>query len=114
MPVIYLSGPMTGLPENNYPAFNRVAHELRGMGFEVVNPAENNLPVNSHWRAYMRAALSSLLRCDAVVLLPGWSASRGATIERRLCVDLDIRAWAIDDVRRDPAHVINALKHSKG
>ena len=37
--VVYLSGPMTGLPEFNYPAFNALASTLRGSGFVVNNPA---------------------------------------------------------------------------
>jgi hypothetical protein len=29
---IYIAGPMTGLPEFNYPAFNAEAQRLRGLG----------------------------------------------------------------------------------
>ncbi|MGE5607641.1 MAG: DUF4406 domain-containing protein, partial [Bacillota bacterium] len=37
---LYLSGPMSGLPEHNIPAFNAAAARLRRLGFCVVNPAE--------------------------------------------------------------------------
>ena len=37
---IYLSGPMSGLPELNFPAFHAEAARLRALGFEVVNPAD--------------------------------------------------------------------------
>lgn len=43
-PYIYLCGPMTGLPEYNYPAFHAAAAELRAQGWRVVNPAENAEP----------------------------------------------------------------------
>jgi hypothetical protein len=36
----HLSGPMSGLPEHNIPAFNAAAAQLRGLGFCVVNPVE--------------------------------------------------------------------------
>ncbi|MCY1527250.1 hypothetical protein D9M68_623110 [compost metagenome] len=38
---IYLAGPMTGLPEFNYPAFHAEAARLRALGYQVENPAEN-------------------------------------------------------------------------
>lgn len=37
---IYVSGPMTGKPEFNYPAFNAAAKRLRDEGHFVINPAE--------------------------------------------------------------------------
>lgn len=76
---IYIAGPMTGLPEYNYPAFNAEARVWRCRGFEVENPAEG--PDLPSWAAYMRRALRQLLTCDAICLLPGWTTSKGATVE---------------------------------
>lgn len=39
---IYDSGPMTGLPGLNFPAFDAAAKQLRAAGYDVVNPAELN------------------------------------------------------------------------
>ena len=39
---IYCAGPMTGLPELNFPAFHAEAARLRAFGYEVINPAEIN------------------------------------------------------------------------
>ena len=36
---IYISGPMTGMPEHNFPAFHAAADRLRKAGWSVVNPA---------------------------------------------------------------------------
>ena len=38
---IYLAGPMTGLPDHNFPAFRAAAEGLQQAGWEVVNPADN-------------------------------------------------------------------------
>lgn len=81
---IYIAGPMSGLPEANYPAFNTAAHRLRALGFEVENPAENPEPKCGTWLGYMRMAIRQLVTCDGVALLPGWRGSRGARIERWL------------------------------
>lgn len=83
---VYLSGPMTGLPDYNYPAFNAEAARLRAIGYVVENPAEN--PEQDSWRTYMRAALVQLLRCESLAMLPGWERSRGARIEYDLARDL--------------------------
>lgn len=78
---VYLAGPMTGLPDFNYPAFNAEAARLRALGYHVENPAENQKPVPETWENYLRAALRQMLTCDAVLLLPGFQSSRGAMLE---------------------------------
>lgn len=79
---IYISGPMTGLPDFNYPAFNAEAARLRALGYHVENPAEN--PPQDSWEAYMEVCIPQLLTCDTIALLPGWSESRGALRERQV------------------------------
>lgn len=81
---IYLSGPMTGLPDYNYPAFNAEAARLRALGYNVENPAENPLPADAPWHMCMRDAIRQLLTCDTVAFLPGWQVSRGANVEIEL------------------------------
>jgi hypothetical protein len=81
---IYIAGPMTGLPEYNYPAFNAEAKRLRALGWEVENPAENEAPSSGEWIDFMRLAIPQLMTCDIIVLLPGWIESRGARIEVRV------------------------------
>lgn len=76
---IYLAGPMSGLPDYNYPAFMAESDRLHRLGFHVENPATN--PEQEDWAGYLRVALTQLLTCEAVAVLPGWETSRGACLE---------------------------------
>ena len=79
---IYVAGPMTGIPEFNFPAFNAAAARLRAAGHEVINPAENEGGDTSKtWAYYMRQDLHHVLSVEAIAVLPGWQRSRGATLE---------------------------------
>lgn len=40
-PRVYIAGPMTGLPDFNYPLFHMAAARWRAAGWVVCNPAEN-------------------------------------------------------------------------
>jgi len=55
---IYIAGPMSGLPEFNYPAFHAADAELRALGHETLNPANN--PECDSWEGYMRAAIAQV------------------------------------------------------
>lgn len=78
---IYISGPMSGVKDFNFPAFNAAAAELRRMGHEVVNPAELGEHADWVWADYLKRDLKVLLDCDVVFALPGWRDSRGASLE---------------------------------
>lgn len=87
----YISGPMTGYPDNNFPAFNEYAALLREQGHEVVNPAEINVGLvepehgTPEWQAFyqacLRADIKELCGCNEIHLLPGWENSNGAHLE---------------------------------
>lgn len=86
---LYLAGPMTGLPQLNFPAFREAARRLRRDGYAVVSPAENAGGDTSQPKTvYMRMDLRAILDADAVVFLPGadgisapWLDSDGACSE---------------------------------
>lgn len=78
---VYLSGPMAGLPEHNFPAFFHHAALLRAAGHEVVNPADLNPDPGKSWEDCLRTDLRELCACDAIALMPGWERSKGANLE---------------------------------
>lgn len=82
---IYLSGPMTGLPDLNYPAFAAAAAALRSLGHEVYNPQEwedsNNFGKFNHILAFDDYCRYIVREADVVIMLPGWKNSPGATAE---------------------------------
>lgn len=80
---------MTGIVEYNYPAFAAEAKRLRSLGYEVVSPAEIN-PEGGTWQDCMKKDIAHLVTCDVVAKLPGWASSRGANVEVRLALELDI------------------------
>jgi len=87
---VYIAGPMSGLPELNFPAFHREAAHYRAQGLEVVNPAEINEDPSAGWNECMRADIRELVTCDAIAMLPGWEKSRGASLEHYIARQLDL------------------------
>ena len=97
---IYISGPMTGHPDNNIHAFNASALLLRKQGHFVINPHDftplfgtpekvaesfnaaytNNeyMPEARLARSIMDADLAAVRSCDAIYLLRGWLAEANA------------------------------------
>jgi hypothetical protein len=90
MSAIFLSGPMSGIENFNYPAFNAAAAKLRAQGHSVLNPAENPVPSCGTWAGYMRLSIAQLMRCEIVAVLDGWQDSSGAVVEVELAMKLGI------------------------
>jgi len=82
------AGPMSGLPEFNFPAFNAEAAALRAQGFAVLNPAEHGIVDGADWADYLRHDIAGLASCERIHLLPGWSKSKGARLEHSIAVAL--------------------------
>ena len=81
-PSAYLSGPMRGYEEFNYPAFHNAAEKLRKGGWEIFNPAEqHNGDTGLTFIEYMNTDIPLVMKADAIILLPGWRDSSGAAIE---------------------------------
>lgn len=96
MQTVYIAGPMSWYPDFNFPAFIEAAFDLREQGYVVYNPVEFDQPeeVEEHskeqglgtaspmWRRFLARDLEIVLtKVDAVVVLPDWARSVGATLE---------------------------------
>ena len=104
---IYISGPITGLPNNNKSAFKNAVSQLlkikrttRFCTLRIINPlshiairidkqfaAKGKRP---EWTDYMRGCIKKLTEADCVLFLDGWAQSEGATMERYIAKRLDI------------------------
>lgn len=100
--LLYCSGPMTGKPEFNYPTFNKVAATLRAKGYEVINPAETAGGTTRLSRAtFLRIDIGYVMAADAIVLLPGWSDSQGATLEVMVAHSLGLPIYLYSPSQKD-------------
>ena len=89
---IYLSGPMTGIKEENRPAFAEAAACLRGHGHVVMNPGEHVDGLS--YREYLRLDCNWICEhADAVAFLPGWRESKGANAELAIARALDLTVY---------------------
>lgn len=111
-PFFYLGGPMTGIPQFNFPRFIEVAERLRGEGYNIVSPAEldddevkdavmksddgapgtGGAGEDSHADFLARdLIIVSLPNCIGGIFLEGWQHSRGAAAE----------TWVLEFLGRD-------------
>lgn len=85
----YISGPMSGFPDNNYPAFKKAAKKYRKLGYDVLSPTEIDKkfdPPNTdeNWWFFVRRDLDAIWhwRPNVIVMLPGSRDSVGANLEK--------------------------------
>jgi len=80
-PVVFISGPITGVPRYGE-AFETAEGHLRRRGFVPLHPSA--MPGGLTAKAYMAANINMLMQADAVYMLSGWKDARGCRIEREL------------------------------
>ena len=83
---VYLSGPMSGYPLFNHPAFFAMEGLLRkNFECDILNPARN--PHGLTYDQYMDLAFEDIRKCDHILLLDGWHLSRGAKMEFNFAIN---------------------------
>lgn len=114
---IYIAGPMSHIPQFNFPYFDHIANTLRALGYDVVSPAELDDP---EFRAkvleegitgeetHLLGAWGDCLARDVkllsdggingIVLLPDWQKSRGARLEAFVGILCDLKFCVLTNV----------------
>lgn len=96
---LFISGPMTGYPDDNKAAFAEAADQLRARGYTVHSAHEVEDGDDWGWADYMRANLPALLKAEGLALLSGWEEGKGACVEVEIAKKLemhifDVNYWA--------------------
>lgn len=99
-PVHYISGPMTGKPNFNYAYFDKIAESLRASGLIILSPSElgdaSQTSLEGPQKPYgywLKEALKLLCRADKIIMIPGWTESRGARAELALALDCGMESY---------------------
>lgn len=93
---IYISGPITGIDKDKCEAvFTLAAGQLALKGYEPVSPwhLSRLLPPSFTYEDYMEIDMVLLKKCDAILMLPGWENSRGATKELTYAKKNDMKVF---------------------
>jgi hypothetical protein len=99
--IYYLAGPMTGIEEYNFPAFDKACELLEGRGLTIYSPHRidhGETPETRgslHYSTYLRAGYRLLLDCQGIIMLPNWQESKGAYNEYRIARSLDFPVFEI-------------------
>lgn len=111
MTKVYIAGPMSGMPDWNFPAFFEAERQLLELGYEVINPAHNDGATvqealesagspdrpNNMWSWYMRRDLPHVMEVDMLCVLPGWQNSKGAKLEVHVANAIGIPLMVLKD-----------------
>jgi hypothetical protein len=124
--IVYISGPMTGIENDNVKAFNQAERDLKHAFknqpyLEVVNPVKiarkvrnsfrelNQIIARSDpsykkvvpsWADYMRMDIVYLCQCTHVLFLEGYQDSKGAIVEMYIAKKLNIKcAETIEELK---------------
>jgi hypothetical protein len=124
--IVYISGPMSGIKNDNKKAFNQAERDLKHafkkqMYLDIVNPVKIARKVQNSfkelnqiigrsdpsykkmvpsWNDYMRMDIVYLCQCTHILFLEGYQDSKGAVMEMYIAKKLNIKcAETIDELK---------------
>lgn len=108
MKKIYLSLPIShfDIEERREFASKRAKYMSELYGCEVVNPLENGLGQDVHWREHMRRDVQLLIDCDTIFMCKDWEYSKGCRFEHEVATTCGINVmyeknyWEFDAKRK--------------
>lgn len=99
--LIYVAGPYSGEIDANIAKARAIAVDLWEMGHGVICPHTNTQHFEVDCRAtyeqYLMGDLDIISRVDALVMVPGWEHSKGATREKQYADTLKIPVYYAPD-----------------
>lgn len=104
-PLLYLAHPYSTTPgvgkAANYNSATKVGIKLRKMGYFVLSPVNNSHGCDTFMdgsripdKHFYEEGLELMTRCDALVMGPGWTESKGCNLELSYWVDILRRPMA--------------------
>lgn len=97
--ILFVCGPISSGTDNSVEEqlrrFSEAAKALEDAGYVVVNPGETEyktegMSASQVWQTYMRSSIRQVSSAGGLALLPGWQASRGASLEVFIATQLGI------------------------
>lgn len=98
---VYLSGPMTGLKDENKSTFHEIETMIRErFQCNVINPAwlSELMGPDRSWEHYLTVDLALVRTSSVMVLLPGWENSPGAREEAAEAVITGVRVIKYSEI----------------
>ena len=87
---LYVIGPVTGCEDLNRRAFEDAKERLWDAGYDVLIP-HGVVPPDATYEDAMRTSIKTMLECDGVALLEGWTGSKGASFEKNIATVCGLR-----------------------
>jgi hypothetical protein len=95
--VLFISGPMSGMPDANRASFKGYAALLKSAGYQVVDPtAIDGFSIANTYEVNLRLTIGALMGCNAVATLPGWQSAPGAVREVEFAVTSGMTVAPVD------------------
>lgn len=92
MKKVYISGKITGLPENEVVTnFKFAESRIKAVGLKVFNPMSIGKCEGYDWNDYMDICIKELFDCDTIYMMNNWMESKGSRIEKAIAEQLNLK-----------------------